>query len=66
MRSFFLFVLGILSAQSLFSQCSLCTKTAQQLGPQAASGMNFGVLYMIVIVAVIILYLVYRVKKHIL
>ncbi|TMI70891.1 MAG: hypothetical protein E6H09_14905 [Bacteroidetes bacterium] len=38
------FSLGI----SLFSQaqCSICTKTAQQLGEKPAKGLNSGILYL--------------------
>lgn len=28
------------------AQCSICTKTAQQLGEQPAKGMNSGILYL--------------------
>lgn len=28
------------------SQCSICTKTAQQLGEKPAKGMNSGILYL--------------------
>ncbi|MFM2138343.1 MAG: hypothetical protein RJA57_650 [Bacteroidota bacterium] len=31
---------------SLMAQCSICTKTAQQLGEQSAQGMNSGILYL--------------------
>ena len=29
-----------------FAQCSICTKTAQQLGEGPAKGMNTGILYL--------------------
>lgn len=29
-----------------FSQCSICTKTAQQLGEKPAKGLNTGILYL--------------------
>jgi hypothetical protein len=28
------------------AQCSICTKTAQQMGEKPAKGMNFGILYL--------------------
>ena len=38
------FSLGVgLSSQA---QCSICTKTAQQLGEKPAKGMNTGILYL--------------------
>jgi hypothetical protein len=40
-----------------FAQCSLCTKTAQQLGEKPALGMNNGILYLmatpLIIIAII-------------
>jgi hypothetical protein len=37
----------LLSAQTTaVAQCSLCTKTAQQLGEGPASGLNAGILYL--------------------
>ena len=29
-----------------FAQCSMCTKTAQQLGEKPAEGLNSGILYL--------------------
>jgi hypothetical protein len=31
---------------SLQAQCSICTKTAQQLGEKPAAGLNAGILYL--------------------
>ena len=28
------------------AQCSICTKTAQQMGEKPAKGMNFGIIYL--------------------
>ncbi|MBL7731369.1 MAG: hypothetical protein JNM88_09335 [Chitinophagaceae bacterium] len=33
-------------SHSSSAQCSICTKTAQQLGEQPAKGMNSGILYL--------------------
>jgi hypothetical protein len=38
---FLLFISG-----SLLAQCSICTKTAQQMGEQPAKGLNTGILYL--------------------
>ncbi len=35
-----------LSLTDADAQCSLCTKTAQQLGEKPAEGMNSGILYL--------------------
>lgn len=41
------FILGMLLAGTgAHSQCSICTKTAQQLGEKPAKGMNSGILYL--------------------
>ena len=36
----------ILSVPSTFAQCSICTKTAQQLGEKPAEGLNLAILYL--------------------
>jgi len=33
-------------SQDLQAQCSICTKTAQQLGEKPARGLNSGILYL--------------------
>jgi hypothetical protein len=38
-------VLG-LAAQIVQAQCSICTRTAQQLGERPASALNVGILYL--------------------
>lgn len=45
-RLFFLLLLGMLSLQPAKAQCSICTKTTQQLGEKPAKGMNTGILYL--------------------
>jgi hypothetical protein len=42
------------------SQCSICTKTAQQLGEGPAEGMNTGILYLAFAPFAIIGYIAYR------
>ena len=42
----FIFAAGILFAMPAYSQCSICTKTTQQLGEKPAKGMNTGILYL--------------------
>jgi hypothetical protein len=47
MLRFLLFASTVLvQTQPLFAQCSICTKTAQQLGQGPASALNTGILYL--------------------
>jgi hypothetical protein len=48
------------SASAAFAQCSICTKTAQQLGEGPAEGMNTGILYLAFAPFAIIGYIGYR------
>lgn len=45
---FFLFVLmaAVLISSSLNAQCSICTKTASQLGEKQGTGLNSGIIYL--------------------
>ena len=40
------FLLMLLSVKLSYAQCSICTKTAMQLGDKPARGMNSGVIYL--------------------
>jgi len=40
------FCFSLLVSYSGIAQCSICTKTAQQLGEKPAKGMNSGILYL--------------------
>ena len=42
------------------SQCSLCTKTAQQLGKHAGSGLNTAILYLAALPFSIVSFIAYR------
>jgi hypothetical protein len=42
----FTFIYSLLSITPASAQCSICTKTAQQLGEKPAKGMNAGILYL--------------------
>lgn len=57
---FFLFV----SPNGADAQCSICTRTAQQLGEKPAEGMNAGILYLAFAPMAIIGYLGFRWWKH--
>jgi hypothetical protein len=68
MRTFillFFFLAGnmLLSPRSL-AQCSICTKTAQQLGEKPAQGMNTGILYLAFVPFAIVGYIGYRWWKN--
>jgi hypothetical protein len=39
-------ILSIANMQSLFAQCSICTKTASQLGAGPASALNSAIIYL--------------------
>jgi len=53
-----LFTLSISGAAS--AQCSICTKTAQQLGEKPAKGLNTGILYLAFMPLAIVGFLGYR------
>ncbi len=40
------FLFSFLPLTPLDAQCSICTKTAQQLGEKPAKGLNAGILYL--------------------
>ena len=46
------------------AQCSICTKTSQQLGEKPAKGMNSGILYLAFAPFVIVGYIGYRWWKN--
>ena len=43
---FMLACLLLIAGSSVEAQCSICTKTAQQLGEKPAAGLNSGILYL--------------------
>jgi hypothetical protein len=53
----------IYSPVNSFGQCSICTKTAQQLGEKPAKGMNTGILYLAATPFLIAGFVFYRWKK---
>jgi hypothetical protein len=58
----YLFIFSSLFFLPYFSaaQCSICTKTAQQLGEGPASGLNAGILYLAFAPFAIVGYIGYR------
>lgn len=57
---FFTFHLLLFVSDSAIAQCSICTKTAQQLGEGPAKGLNAGILYLAFTPLAIIGFLGYR------
>lgn len=59
----FIFLLALfilIGVADAAAQCSICTKTAQQLGEKPAEGMNAGILYLAFAPMAIMGYLGYR------
>jgi hypothetical protein len=52
------------TAMESAAQCSICTKTAQQLGEKPAKGMNSGILYLAFAPFAIVGYIGYRWWKN--
>ena len=42
----FLFLPALLQTTTLHAQCSICTKTASQLGEKQGKGLNGGIIYL--------------------
>lgn len=59
-----IFIFTVLVYQSSEAQCSICTKTAQQLGEKPAKGLNAGIIYLASAPFLIAGYLYYRWKKN--
>jgi len=53
-------VFSLLLSLQVQAQCSICTKTAQQLGEKPAKGMNSGILYLAFMPLAIIGFIGYR------
>lgn len=60
----FLLVAFTTLSSDVLAQCSICTRTAEQLGEQPARGLNSGILYLLVIPLAIIGTISYRVWKN--
>lgn len=64
MKKIIVFLLFFYTAPVLWAQCSICTKTAQQLGEGPAQGMNTGILYLAFAPFAIVGYIGYRWWKN--
>ena len=59
----FLFCFLFIKTDIISAQCSICTKTAQQLGEKPAKGLNSGILYLAFAPYAIAIYIAYRWRK---
>jgi hypothetical protein len=60
-RAFVVFFFALLLLNSeVQSQCSICTKTASQMGRESAEGLNGGIIYLMLVPFVIGGYIGYR------
>jgi hypothetical protein len=62
--SFFIIYLSFVFSTSASAQCSICTKSAQQLGEKPAKGLNSGILYLAFAPFAIGGYIYYRWRKN--
>jgi len=60
---FFTILFSLFSFQYSSAQCSICTKTAQQLGEKPAKGLNSAIIYLAATPFLIAGYVFYRWKK---
>ena len=62
----YLLLLGftVLLAADAPAQCSVCTRTAQQLGEKPAKGMNSGIIYLAFAPFAVVGYIFYRWRKN--
>lgn len=44
----FIFIFALVQASILNAQCSICTKTASQLGEKQGKGLNGGIIYLMI------------------
>jgi hypothetical protein len=59
-KKIFLLSLSVLATLCMQAQCSICTKTASQLGEDAARGLNGGILYLAAAPFLVVGYIGYR------
>lgn len=54
----------VLSVATVSAQCSICTKTAQQMGEKPAKALNAGILYLMATPFAVVGFIGYRLWKH--
>lgn len=60
----YFFIVLMLSNLLMYAQCSICSKTASQMGEEAGRGLNFGILYLAAAPFLILSYIGYRWWKN--
>ena len=60
----FLALGSVLFATRSIAQCSVCTRTTQQLGEKPAKGMNAGIIYLALTPFAVVGYVFYRWRKN--
>ncbi len=60
MKSVFILILLSFTTLHSFAQCSICTKTAAQIGEEAGKGFNAGILYLAAMPFAIAGYIAYK------
>lgn len=60
----FFFIVLMITDLVMYAQCSICSKTASQMGEEAGRGLNGGILYLAAAPFLIISYIGYRWWKN--
>jgi hypothetical protein len=60
---FLVVIVSFISIQTSFAQCSICTKTAGQMGEKQGLGLNSGIVYLMMAPFAIVGYIGYRYWK---
>jgi hypothetical protein len=63
-RVFSLIASSLLLGITGSAQCSICTKTASQLGKESAEGLNLGIVYLMILPFAIAGYIAFRWWKN--
>ncbi|MFT3949673.1 MAG: hypothetical protein QM763_22100 [Agriterribacter sp.] len=59
-----IFLFLLLSGAETSAQCSICTKTAQQMGEGPAKALNMGIVYLMLTPFAVVGFIVYRWWKN--
>jgi len=60
---FFVFAFCIFAVDFAQAQCSICTRTASQLGEEPAKGLNAGIIYLAAVPYLAVGFVVFRLWK---
>lgn len=64
MKRFILITILLVTKASMYAQCSICTKTASQMGEDAGKGFNLGTIYLAAMPFTIIGYIAFKWWKN--